>query len=109
MRSARLLAPLAAVLLAFAAPRAGAVQLAPVVTSGLASPLFVGHAGDGSGRLFIVEQGGLVKVVQPGASTATVFLDIRSRVVQGGEQGLLGLAFHPQYATNGRFFVFYTR
>src|SRR5262245_7894616 len=108
MRSSRPLGPLAAAFLTLASPHAGAVQLAPVVTSGLASPLFVGHAGDASGRLFIVERGGLVKVAQPGASTATVFLDVQSKVVAGGEQGLLGLAFHPQYATNGRFFVFYT-
>lgn len=109
MRSSRLVVLGVTVCVALVSPRAGAVQLAPVVTSGLASPLFVGHAGDGSGRLFIVERGGIVKVVQSGASTATVFLDIQSRVVAGGEQGLLGLAFHPQYATNGRFFVFYTR
>ena len=50
-----------------------------------------------------------MKVLQPGASTPTVFLDIHTKVVAGGEQGLLGLAFHPQYATNGRFFVYYTR
>ena len=82
----------------------------PVVSSGLASPLFVGHAGDGSNRLFIVERAGIIKVLQPGSSSPTVFLDIRSRIVSGGgEQGLLGLAFHPCYESNGRFFVFYTR
>jgi len=83
----------------------------PTIPSGLSSPLFVGHAHDGSNRLFIVEQGGLIKVLQPGSSKPTVFLDIRSRVLYtaGGERGLLGLAFHPLYASNGRFFVFYTR
>ena len=85
-----------------------ALQLEPVV-SGLASPLFVGHAGDGSHRLFIVERGGTIHVLQPGASTPTVFLDIHTKVIAGGEQGLLGLAFHPHYASNGRFFLDYTR
>jgi len=85
-----------------------AIELTPVV-SGLSSPLFVGNAGDGSNRLFIEEQGGVIKVLQPGASTPTVFLDIHTKIVAGGEQGLLGLAFHPSYASNGRFFVYYTR
>jgi hypothetical protein len=79
------------------------------VISGLASPVFVGHAGDGSNRLFIVEQGGRIKVLQPGSSTPTDFLNISPKVLAGGERGLLGLAFHPQYVMNGRFFVFYTR
>ena len=84
------------------------LQLTQVV-SGLSSPLFVGHAGDGSQRLFIVERGGIIKVLQPGSTVPTVFLDIRTRILSGGEQGLLGLAFHPSYGLNGRFFVFYTR
>jgi hypothetical protein len=88
--------------------RASAIQLVPVA-SGLASPVFVGHAGDGSNRLFILEQAGIVKVLQPGASTPTDFLDIRTRILSGGERGLLGLAFHPQYASTRRFFVYYTR
>jgi glucose/sorbosone dehydrogenase/BACON domain-containing protein/all-beta uncharacterized protein len=87
----------------------GAIQLDPVVSTGLSSPVFVGHAGDGSNRLFIVEQGGFIRVLQPGSSTPTLFLDIHTKVVAGGEQGLLGLAFHPQYIANGRFFVYYTR
>jgi glucose/arabinose dehydrogenase len=85
-----------------------AIELVPVA-SGLASPVFVGHAGDGSNRLFILEQAGIVKVLQPGSSTPTDFLDIRTRILAGGERGLLGLAFHPQYASSGRFFVYYTR
>jgi glucose/arabinose dehydrogenase len=83
-------------------------QLTPML-SGLSSPVFVTHAHDGSNRLFIVEQPGLIRILRPGSSTPTVFLDIRTRVLFGGEQGLLGLAFHPQYAANGRFFVNYTR
>jgi Glucose / Sorbosone dehydrogenase/Viral BACON domain/Putative binding domain, N-terminal len=85
-----------------------AIQLTPVV-SGLSSPVFVGNAGDGSNRLFIVEQAGVIKVLQPGSSTPTVFLDIRAKVVMNGEEGLLGLAFHPDYANNRRFFVYYSR
>jgi hypothetical protein len=88
---------------------AAAIDLDPIVTADLTKPLFAGNAGDGSNRLFIVEQSGLIKVLQPGFSTPSVFLDIRSKVVAGGEQGLLGLAFHPEYASNGRFFVDYTR
>ncbi|MGH7311460.1 MAG: PQQ-dependent sugar dehydrogenase, partial [Candidatus Rokuibacteriota bacterium] len=59
-------------------------------------------------RLFVVEQGGRILVLQPGAPMATVFLDITARVLAGGERGLLGLAFHPDYASNRRFFVNYT-
>ena len=84
------------------------IQLVPVV-SGLSSPVFVGNADDSLNRLFIVEQAGVIKVLQPGGSEPTVFLDIRTRILAGGERGLLGLAFHPQYVSNGRFFVFYTR
>jgi hypothetical protein len=83
-------------------------QLTPVAT-GLSSPVFVGNAGDESQRLFIVEQGGLIRVLQRGQSTPAIFLDIRARIAAVGEQGLLGLAFHPQYANNRRFFVYYTR
>ena len=100
---------LAALSLALSAPWAAAIELVPLTTAPLSSPVFVGHAGEGSQRLFIVEQGGLLKVLAPGATTPTTFLDIRSRLAGGGERGLLGLAFHPQYAANGRFFVYYTR
>jgi glucose/arabinose dehydrogenase len=72
------------------------------------SPVFVANAGDGSGRLFIVEQGGRIKILDAGTVLATPFLDIHTKVSCCGEQGLLGLAFHPQYASNGRFFVYYT-
>src|SRR5262245_2020296 len=85
-----------------------AIQLTQIV-SGLASPTFVANAGDGSNRLFIVEQAGVIKVLHQGSSTPSVFLDIHKNVVMNGEEGLLGLAFHPQYATNRRFFVYYSR
>lgn len=84
------------------------IQLSQVA-GGLSSPLFVTHAGDGSNRLFIVERGGIIRVLQPGASVTGVFLDLGTKVLAGGERGLLGLAFHPQYTGNGRFFVYYTR
>ena len=58
--------------------------------------------------LYVLEQAGRIRIVRGGALLATPFLDIVSRVGSGGERGLLGLAFHPQYATNGRFFVNYT-
>jgi glucose/arabinose dehydrogenase len=84
------------------------IQLQPVL-SGLSSPLFLTNAHDTTDRLFIVEQGGTIKVLQHGATSPTTFLDITSRVLSGGERGLLGLAFHPQFASNRRFFVYYTR
>jgi hypothetical protein len=87
---------------------AAAAHLETFLT-GLTNPLFITNAGDGSHRLFIVEQPGIIKVLQPGSVTPTVFLDISDRVLFGGEQGLLGLAFHPEYSSNGRFFVNYTR
>ena len=100
---------LAALLLGLAAPWLHAIQLVPMTSTALTSPVFVGNAGDGTRRLFIVEQVGIIKVLQPGATIPTTFLDIRTRLLAGGERGLLGLAFHPQYASNGRFFVYYTR
>ena len=90
------------------APGAVAVQLDQFL-SGLSSPLFVTGAGDGTNRLFVVQRGGIVKVVQPGSTTPTDFLNITGRVLSGGERGLLGLAFHPSFETNRRFYVFYTR
>src|SRR5215469_4606265 len=76
--------------------------LIPVAT-GLSSPTYVTNAHDGTHRLFIVEQPGRIKVLQPGSTTPTVFLDIASKVVFGGEQGLLGLAFHPNFHLNRQF------
>ena len=84
------------------------IQLEPVLT-GLSSPVYVTNAHDGSNRLFIIEQPGRIKVLQPGTTSPAVFLDITTKVLSGGERGLLGLAFHPQFKTNRRFFVNYTR
>jgi len=90
-----------------AAQGAAAVRLERVV-SGLASPVYVTPAGDRSGRVFIVEQSGVIRVLRGGRLAAEPFLDIRDRVTAGGEMGLLSVAFHPRYADNGRFFVNYT-
>ncbi len=85
------------------------VELSPVVTKGLAQPVFLTHTGDGSGRLFVVEQPGRIRIIQGGTLRGTPFLDIVARVRSGGERGLLGLAFHPKYSQNGRYIVNYTR
>jgi glucose/arabinose dehydrogenase len=98
----------AAAILCLSARLIAAFQLVPVL-SGLTGPLFLTHAGDGSNRLFIVEQRGTIRVLSPGSTSPGMFLDIRSRVDAGGERGLLGLAFHPLHESNGRFFVYYTR
>jgi len=75
--------------------------------SGFSSPVDIQNAGDD--RLFIVEQAGRIKILNPDGNTNTTpFLDISSQVLSGGEQGMLGLAFHPDYATNGYFYVYYT-
>ena len=67
------------------------------------------HAGDGSGRLFVVEQPGRIRIVKNGVLLGTPFLNILTADVRtGGERGLLSLAFHPIYATNGYFYVMYT-
>jgi glucose/arabinose dehydrogenase len=75
----------------------------------LKSPVFLTHAGDQSGRLFIVEQSGTIRILKKGSLLEAPFLDIKDRVLFNEEQGLLGLAFHPEYHRNGRFFVNYTR
>lgn len=83
------------------------VRLEPVVT-GLRSPLFLTHSGDGSGDLFVVQQTGQIRVLVGGKLREQPFLDIASLISTGGERGLLGLAFHPDYSRNGYFFVNYT-
>lgn len=74
--------------------------------SGLTSPVEITNANDT--RLFVVQQDGIIKIIQPnGTINSADFMNISSKVLYGGERGLLGLAFHPQYATNGYFFVYY--
>jgi glucose/arabinose dehydrogenase len=79
------------------------------IAGGLSSPTQVTNAGDGSNRLFVVEQRGTIRVIQGGVLQPGYFMDIRSKVEDGGERGLLGLAFDPSFKTNHRLFVFYTR
>ena len=76
------------------------------VVTGLSAPLFLTHAGDS--RLFVVEQGGRIRVVVNAQLLGTPYLDISSIVLHQGEQGLLGMAFHPNYALNGFFYVYHT-
>jgi uncharacterized repeat protein (TIGR01451 family) len=76
-----------------------------VISSGFDSPVQLTHAGDGSNRLFVVEQDGRIRIIN--SPVITPFLDITNIVQSGGEEGLLGLAFHPNYETNGFFYVYY--
>jgi glucose/arabinose dehydrogenase len=97
-----------------APPDPAAVVLTPIAED-FTRPIYLTHAGDGSGRLFVVEQGGRIWTLNSGARGDTPFLDISALVSQEAtrqngytERGLLGLAFHPKYAENGLFFVNYT-
>ncbi|NNG47512.1 MAG: glucose dehydrogenase, partial [Deltaproteobacteria bacterium] len=97
------------------ASRAGAAAVAwPGISFvqravGLTQPVQVTHAGDGSGTLYVVEQGGRIQTLKDGVLGDVPFLDISARVVTGGERGLLGLAFPSGFATKGHFYVNYTR
>jgi len=79
------------------------------MATGLVQPVAIVAAGDASDRIFLAEQRGTIRILSAGVLSTTPFLDIRSRVLAGGEQGLLGLAFSPGYAQNGRFYICYTR
>ena len=79
-----------------------------VVARGLSSPVDAVQAPGEPGRVYVVEQGGLIRVVERGRVRPAPFLDVRSLVVAGGEQGLLGLAFSPRYARDKTFYVNYT-
>lgn len=87
---------------AHAGPRLAAVR------RGLGDALFVTAAPGQPNRLYIVQQSGRVLILQNGRLLKTPFLNVSSLISSGGEQGLLGLAFHPRYASNGRFYVNYT-
>lgn len=96
-------------------PAFGLAQTAPpdlalqtIVASGLSSPLSVRAPNDGTGRLFILEQGGAIRIWKPGSGlNATPFMTIPTTGTF--ERGLLGMAFHPQFATNGRFYIQHSR
>ena len=86
--------------------QAGGFRLAKV-SGNLGDALFVTAAPGQPGRLYVVQQSGRIRILERGRMRGT-FLDLSGSVTAGGEQGLLGLAFHPAYARNGRFFVYYT-
>ncbi|HET9636911.1 MAG TPA: PQQ-dependent sugar dehydrogenase [Gemmatimonadaceae bacterium] len=77
------------------------------ISTGLNAPVFLTQPLN-DGRIFVVEQAGRIRVVRDGVLQSTPFLDISSRVLSGGERGLLSVAFHPQYATNHYFYVYFT-
>jgi len=89
-----------------AAPTSTTVTLVKVAD--VIDPVLAIGARDGSGRLFIVAKGGRIRIVKAGSLLATPFLDISGSVSRGGEQGLLGLAFHPGFTTNRKFYVDFT-
>lgn len=88
-------------------PATGEVRL-ETVASGLATPVFLTAPPGDASRLFVVEKRGTVRIIRGGTVVAAPFLDLSGTVSGGSEQGLLGLAFHPEYATNGVFVVNYT-
>jgi len=85
------------------------ITIDEITASGFTRPVQVTHAGDGSQRLFVVEQTGKITILKDGAVLNTPFIDLTNKVVCCGERGLLGVAFHPEYPSNGYFFVNYTR
>jgi glucose/arabinose dehydrogenase len=92
---------------------AGRVQAVPTtdavpIITGLNKPVAITHAGDGSNRLFITQQRGRIRIYEGGQVLPTPFLDIRDRVSCCGERGLLSAAFHPNYPSNGFFYINYT-
>ncbi|MDE2775872.1 MAG: PQQ-dependent sugar dehydrogenase [Chloroflexota bacterium] len=95
------------------APDPAAIKLTQVA-AGFRRPLYVTHAGDGANRIFLVEQVGKIWILQDGRLLPKPFLDIEDIISPGAifnafsEQGLLGLAFHPDYRENGSFFIYYT-
>jgi glucose/arabinose dehydrogenase len=78
------------------------------IAGNLESPVFLTHAGDGSGRLFIVERTGRIRIIKDGALLPTPFLDIGDKVSTRGECGLLSMAFAPDYAESGAFYIYYS-
>jgi glucose/arabinose dehydrogenase len=96
-------------LLAVAAPALAQVDLQFTPVSSRLGVVDINHAGDASGRLFLVEQRGAIVIHRDGADLPEPFLDISDRVETGGERGLLSVAFAPDYATSGLFYAWYTR
>ncbi|MEO7767606.1 MAG: PQQ-dependent sugar dehydrogenase, partial [Ferruginibacter sp.] len=88
---------------AFAQP---VLSLSPVITTGLSSPIQFVNAGDGTKRVFIVQQGGTIRLYDAAFNFLSLFLTV-SNVNFSGERGLLSMAFHPDYSNNGFFYVYY--
>ncbi|RJP33780.1 MAG: hypothetical protein C4547_11810 [Phycisphaerales bacterium] len=115
----RLCAWAAAAALTLAGGASGQIEKGPFkvflepVASGLTAPVHATHAGDGSGRLFVVDQAGTIRIIKDGVLLKKAFLDLTDEIVElhpgFDERGLLGMAFHPEYAKNGRFFVRYSK
>ena len=91
-----------------AASIAGQVKLTEIMKGTMSRPLHLTHAGDGSNRLFVVEQAGIIWIIQNGEKLAQPFLDVSSLITVAYTQGLLSLAFHPDYQINGWFYISYT-
>ncbi len=100
------LGALALTLILVACSQTASSQRLVPVADGLRQPVSITHAGDA--RLFVVQQGGQVRIVKDGTLLKDPFLDVSDRLTTGGERGLLGLAFPPDYAASGRFYVYYT-
>jgi uncharacterized protein (TIGR03437 family) len=92
---------------ALAAAQPGTIRLIKIA-GGLSQPTHIAGAGDGSGRLFVVEQRGRIRIVRNGAVSPAPFLDISERVSCCGERGLLSVAFPPGFAASGRLYAYYT-
>jgi glucose/arabinose dehydrogenase len=84
-------------------------SLETIMAKGLSQPIFLTHSSDGSERLFVVEQNGRIVILEKGKLLPSPFMDISPLLATGGERGLLGLAFHPNYQKTGRYFLNYTR
>ena len=90
------------------APLGGAPSLTLTPLTTVSKPVQVTHAGDGSDRLFIVEQTGQIRIYDDGQLLPTAFLDVTALISTASEQGLLSVAFHPSYSSNGSFYIYYT-
>lgn len=99
-----LLLPLSLAVPSFAQP---IISLTPVIETGLSAPIQFVHAGDGSNRVFIVQKGGTIRAYDASFNFLSTFLTVTD-VATSGEQGLLSLAFHPAYASNGLLYVYYS-
>ena len=88
-------------------PSGLSLALTPFVSTGLTAPVFLTQPLD-DGRVFVVEQPGRIRILRNGMLQPQPVLDLTSRVLYGGERGLLSVAFHPQFATNRSFYVYFT-